>query len=179
MKNKNHMMLYITLVDIIFLLGYLFSYYLKKMTGYVLYNFAALFYFGVFIEYVIITSAISIGCRRFFLLLIQISASGLMFLMWELDLPDRLALLIEVPRIERRIEKLTGEELADTAIEVSDDFIVLAWEPGFLDYQWVLALDRKNIFGDGYEDEKIWIPEGRIYPIFKGMDGWYLCVLYR
>jgi len=98
--------------------------------------------------------------------------------MVKLDLPDRFALLIEVPKIEKKIEKLNSNTINDESLTVCDDYIIFDWEPGFLDYQRVLVYDEKDTLQNTVDSKKM-ISEGRLYILYRAKKCFYLCILYR
>ncbi|MBR6297012.1 MAG: hypothetical protein IKR40_11110 [Treponema sp.] len=159
------------LIGIIAIIFILFSYYIEQRIGYVLYNWMI----NGFMCVIIIYSLAMIFCfKKFCIILIQVLLCISIFLMIKLDVPDRFALCIEVPKYELRINN--GEEF-DKIIEENDDFIVVEWEPGFLDYQYVLVYDKRNILEN--TDSKIYISEGKLYRLYKAKNKFFLCLLYR
>lgn len=93
-------------------------------------------------------------------------------------MPDRFALLVEVSKFEKKIERIKEQETKDEFLTICDDYVISDWEPGFLDYQWVLVYDKDNTLQD-ISDSKKMISEGKLYILYKAKDCFYLCILYR
>ena len=157
------------------LLAILLSYYLKKQIGFVFYNWIMIFFIIVFILY---SSAVIFTHKSFHIFIGQVFCCSCLCLMVKLDLPDRFALLIEVPKIEKKIEKLNSNTINDESLTVCDDYIIFDWEPGFLDYQWVLVYDEKDTLQNTVDSKKM-ISEGRLYILYRAKKCFYLCILYR
>ncbi|WP_191018211.1 hypothetical protein [Treponema zioleckii] len=68
-------------------------------------------------------------------------------------------------------------DVNDDRVTVCDDFVIYDWEPGFLDYQWVLVYDEKNLLENNEKPKEI--SEGKLYPLYKAKNCFYLCILYR
>lgn len=171
-KMKNYKrQIFAILIGVIATIFVLFSYYIKQRIGYVLYNWMI----NAFMCIIIVYSLVMIFCiRKFHNILIQILLCTSIFLMIKFDVPDRFALCIEVPKYEMSINN--GREFGKV-IEDSNDFTVFEWEPGFLDYQYVLVYDKRNIMENA--DSKIYISEGKLYRLYKAKDNFFLCLLYR
>lgn len=98
--------------------------------------------------------------------------------MFKLDIPDRFALLLEVPKFERKIESIKRKDIEDDSIKLIDDYIISDWEPGFLDYQWVLVYDKNDLL-QNLADSKKMTSEGKLYILYKAKKCFYLCILCR
>lgn len=93
------------------------------------------------------------------------------------DISDRFALLIEVPKKEKIIKEIENGAIPSNAI-LSDDYILFEWEPGFLDYQWVLVYDKQDKLKETI-DNQLYISEGKLYILYQAKKCFYLCILYR
>ena len=174
MKNKSFVI--ITVINVLALVMILFSYYLlKKHTGYAFYNFTILFFMIAFLLYSII---LVFAFKKFFCCVEQILTCLLIFLMVKFYLPDRFALLIEVPKVEKKIEVFKKSGVNDCGAEIVGDYIVFDWEPGFLDWQWVLVYDEQDLLCNAM-DEKKTVSEGRFRVLFKAKKCFYLCAMWR
>ncbi len=156
----------VAIVDVFFLMALLLSYYLKRQIGYVIYNWATLCFMFVF---VVCSLILALQCKKVLCIIIQIICFAFLFIMIKCDFSDRFALLIEVPKIEKG---LNNNE------KVNDGYILFDWEPGFLDYQWVLVYDEKDSLQYAAE-KKIKIPEGKLYILYRAKKCFYLCILRR
>ena len=58
------------------------------------------------------------------------------------------------------------------------EYIISDWEPGFLDYQWVLVYDKCDSL-QNLADSKKMTSEGKLYILYRAKECFYLCVLYR
>ena len=94
------------------------------------------------------------------------------------DLPDRFALLIEIPKFEKKIEVLKKTGVNDCGAEITDGYIMFDWEPGFLDWQMVLVYDEQDSLQD-VMDEKKYVQEGRFYVLYKAKKCFYMCAANR
>ena len=79
----------------------------------------------------------------------------------------------EVPEFIR-----TCNEINDELLTICDNYIISDWEPGFLDYQWVLVYDKDDNLKNLSDTKKI-ISEGKLYIIYRAKECFYLCILYR
>ena len=173
MKKKSFII--ITAINIAALLFVLFSYYIKKHTGYALYNFAILFFMVAFLLYSLI---LAFSFRKLFCYVEQALACLLIFLMVKFNLPDRFALLIEIPRFEKKIEVLKKTGVNDCGAEIIDGCILFDWEPGFLDWQMVLVYDEQDSLQNVMEEKK-YVQEGRFYVLYKAKKCFYMCAANR
>ncbi len=165
----------ITIIDIIALCTLLLSYYIKKQIGYVFYNWLIIFFVIVFVLYSLI---VVLANRKIIIFIGQLFCCVFICLMVKLDLPDRFALLIEVPKLEKKIENIKRNEIDNKSLTICDDYIIYDWEPGFLDYQWVLVYDEYDSLKE-ICDSKIIISEGKLYILDRAKKCFYLCILYR
>ena len=93
----------VVFINVIIICCLLFSYYIKKNIGYVLYNWIIILFLFVFSIY----SLIVIFTRKKKSVFInQFFCCVFLCLMIKLDIPDRFALLVEVPKFERKIESM-------------------------------------------------------------------------
>ncbi len=171
---KKHLVI-ITVINLFLAVFFLFSYYLKKEIGYVFYNWIIMILEASVIIYSIIVVSIY---KKKILFLEQLFICIFIILVVKFDLSDRFALLIEVPRIERKMKDINEKELIGSAIEVNDDFVVFEWEPGVLDYQWVVVYDKNGVLKNS-EKKTIWIAEGQLKALYKAHSNYFLCILYR
>lgn len=172
MKKNN---IIILVIDIFTICIVLFSYYIKKQIGYVFYNWLMVFFVIVFIIYSLVIIFIN---KKLHIFIGQFLCFILFCIMIKLDLPDRFALLIEVPKIEKKIERMKRNEINDELLTICDNYIISDWEPGFLDYQWVLVYDKDDNLKNLSDTKKI-ISEGKLYIIYRAKECFYLCILYR
>lgn len=161
----------------IFVLSFgLLSYYIKRQIGLILCTFLLIFIFVYFVTYSLF---ILISYKKqYSTLIIQVLAVLLFLLIFKFNLSDKFALLIEIPKIEKTIETIKQTHILEDDIEISDEYIIFAWEPGFLDNQQVIVYDEKDNLKN-VEDGKKNISIGRLYVIEKARDYFYLCILYR
>ena len=172
MKKKKSILL--LLINIMVLISALLSYYLKRQTGYVLYNFAMFIFFTGFSIYSII---IAVYTRRKSIFLGQLLTCCVFLVIRNFDLPDRFALFLEIPKMEKQIVHFQEtSKLEDNVIE-SDRYLVFPWEPGFLDYQWVVVYDEQDMLKNEYNGKII--SEGKLHVLYRGKKCFYLCILYR
>ena len=164
------------LIDLFVLIFVLLSYYIKKQTGLIFYNVITISFFICFIVYSLFI--LGFAKKRYLIIIFQIAAVILFYFILKLDLADSFALLIEVPRIERRIENIKQTHESDSDVEISDEYMLFAWEPGFLDYQQVLVYDEKDDLKNAENGRKI-ISIGKLYVLERARDCFYLCLLYR
>ena len=161
----------------IFVLSFgLLSYYIKRQIGLILCTFLLIFIFVYFVTYslfILISDK-----KQYSTLIIQVLAVLLFLLIFKFHLSDKFALLIEIPKIEKKIETIKQMHILEDDIEISDEYIIFAWEPGFLDNQQVIVYDEKDNLKN-VEDGKKNISIGRLYVIEKARDYFYLCILYR
>lgn len=54
------------------------------------------------------------------------------------------------------------KEIEDDSIKLIDEYIISDWEPGFLDYQWVLVYDKCDSL-QNLADSKKMTSEGKLY----------------
>ena len=154
----------------------LLSYYIKRQIGLILCTFLLIFIFVYFVTYSLF---ILISYKKqYSTLIIQVLAVLLFLLIFKFHLSDKFALLIEIPKIEKKIETIKQMHILEDDIEISDEYIIFAWEPGFLDNQQVIVYDEKDNLKN-VEDGKKNISIGRLYVIEKARDCFYLCILYR
>ena len=154
----------------------LLSYYIKRQIGLILCTFLLIFIFVYFVTYSLF---ILISYKKqYSTLIIQVLAVLLFLLIFKFNLSDKFALLIEIPKIEKTIETIKQTHILEDDIEISDEYIIFAWEPGFLDNQQVIVYDEKDNLKN-VEDGKKNISIGRLYVIEKARDCFYLCILYR
>ena len=154
----------------------LLSYYIKRQIGLILCTFLLIFIFVYFVTYSLF---ILISYKKqYSTLIIQVLAVLLFLLIFKFNLSDKFALLIEIPKIEKKIETIKQMHILEDDIEISDEYIIFAWEPGFLDNQQVIVYDEKDNLKN-VEDGKKNISIGRLYVIEKARDCFYLCILYR
>jgi len=154
----------------------LLSYYIKRQIGLILCTFLLIFIFVYFVTYSLF---ILISYKKqYSTLIIQVLAVLLFLLIFKFNLSDKFALLIEIPKIEKKIETIKQTHILEDDIEISDEYIIFAWEPGFLDNQQVIVYDEKDNLKN-VEDGKKNISIGRLYVIKKARDYFYLCILYR
>jgi conserved domain protein len=154
----------------------LLSYYIKRQIGLILCTFLLIFIFVYFVTYSLF---ILISYKKqYSTLIIQVLAVLLFLLIFKFNLSDKFALLIEIPKIEKKIETIKQTHILEDDIEISDEYIIFAWEPGFLDNQQVIVYDEKDNLKN-VEDGKKNISIGRLYVIEKARDYFYLCILYR
>lgn len=154
----------------------LLSYYIKRQIGLILCTFLLIFIFVYFVTYSLF---ILISYKKqYSTLIIQVLAVLLFLLIFKFNLSDKFALLIEIPKIEKTIETIKQTHILEDDIEISDEYIIFAWEPGFLDNQQVIVYDEKDNLKN-VEDGKKNISIGRLYVIEKARDYFYLCILYR
>lgn len=154
----------------------LLSYYIKRQIGLILCTFLLIFIFVYFVTYSLF---ILISYKKqYSTLIIQVLAVLLFLLIFKFNLSDKFALLIEIPKIEKKIETIKQTHILEDDIEISDEYIIFAWEPGFLDNQQVIVYDEKDNLKN-VEDGKKNISIGRLYVIEKARDCFYLCILYR
>ncbi|MCR5316653.1 MAG: hypothetical protein K6E22_00355 [Treponema sp.] len=165
----------VTIIDVIALCTVLLSYYIKKQIGYVFYNWLVIFFVIAFIIYSLM---VVLANRKISIFMGQLFCCVFICLMVKLDLPDRFALLIEVPKMEKKIEKIKHNEIDNEAITIFDEYIISDWEPGFLDYQWVLVYDANDSLQNISDSKKI-ISEGKLYILYRAKKCFYLCILYR
>ena len=154
----------------------LLSYYIKRQIGLILCTFLLIFIFVYFVTYslfILISDK-----KQYSTLIIQVLAVLLFLLIFKFHLSDKFALLIEIPKIEKKIETIKQTHILEDDIEISDEYIIFAWEPGFLDNQQVIVYDEKDNLKN-VEDGKKNISIGRLYVIEKARDCFYLCILYR
>jgi len=154
----------------------LLSYYIKRQIGLILCTFLLIFIFVYFVTYslfILISDK-----KQYSTLIIQVLAVLLFLLIFKFNLSDKFALLIEIPKIEKKIETIKQTHILEDDIEISDEYIIFAWEPGFLDNQQVIVYDEKDNLKN-VEDGKKNISIGRLYVIEKARDYFYLCILYR
>lgn len=154
----------------------LLSYYIKRQIGLILCTFLLIFIFVYFVTYslfILISDK-----KQYSTLIIQVLAVLLFLLIFKFNLSDKFALLIEIPKIEKKIETIKQTHILEDDIEISDEYIIFAWEPGFLDNQQVIVYDEKDNLKN-VEDGKKNISIGRLYVIEKARDCFYLCILYR
>ncbi len=159
----------ITIINIFVLLTALFSYYLEKRIGYILYNLVAILFIGLFILYSLLI--ICVANRKKICCLEQFLTVLFLCLTLKFDLQDRFALIIELPKIEKRLELIKNTE------DKCDEYILFDWAPGFLDYKMVLVYDDKDSLKN-IENDKIKIVEGTLYILFRAKKCFYICVLY-
>ncbi|WP_024470093.1 hypothetical protein [Treponema pedis] len=168
------------IISILVLIFVLLSYYMKKRFGLILSTLIVIFIFVNFIVY-----SLFILCsqkKQYSIIIFQLLAVILFYLIFKFNLADTFALLIEVPKIERRVEKikqmygLESFHVLDDNTEIIDGYILFAWEPGFLDYQQVLVYDEKNDLKDVKNGKKV-ISIGKLYVLEKAKDCFYLCLL--
>ena len=165
----------VVFINVIIICCLLFSYYIKKNIGYVLHNWIIILFLFVFSIY----SLIVIFTRKKKSVFInQFFCCVFLCLMIKLDIPDRFALLVEVPKFERKIESMKRKEIEDDSIKLIDEYIISDWEPGFLDYQWVLVYDKCDSL-QNLADSKKMTSEGKLYILYRAKECFYLCVLYR
>ena len=154
----------------------LLSYYIKRQIGLILCTFLLIFIFVYFVTYSLF---ILISYKKqYSTLIIQVLAVLLFLLIFKFNLSDKFALLIEIPKIEKKIETIKQTHILEDDIGISDEYIIFAWEPGFLDNQQVIVYDEKDNLKN-VEDGKKNISIGRLYVIEKARDYFYLCILYR
>lgn len=165
----------ITVTDIIILCSILLSYYLKKRMGHVYYNWLMMLCIIAFVLYSLLLIIIH---TKLYVFIGQFLCCVFLYLMIKLDLPDRFALLVEVPKLENKIERIKENEIKDESLTVCDDYIISDWEPGFLDYQWVLVYDKEDSLQNIVDSKKM-ISEGRLYILYRAKECYYLCILYR
>lgn len=171
MKTKNIIFL---IINIMIVTLVLFSYYLKKNIGYVFYTWIMYVFFIIVIIYSIL---LSISEKKRIVYISQIILCLFFFLNLRLDISDRFALLIEVPKKEKIIKEIENGAIPSNAI-LSDDYILFEWEPGFLDYQWVLVYDKQDKLKET-NDNQLYISEGKLYILYQAKKCFYLCILYR
>jgi hypothetical protein len=168
------------LIDILVLVFILLSYYVKKRIGLIPYTIIVFSFFAFFVIYSLFV--LSFAKKRYSIIIFQLLAVILFYLISKFNLADTVALLIEVPKIERRVEKmkqmygLEGFHVVDDNTEIIDGYILFAWEPGFLDYQQVLVYDEKNDLKDAENGKKL-ISIGKLYVLEQTRDCFYLCLL--
>ena len=165
----------IVVIDIFVLCTVMLSYYLKKHIGYVFYNWLMILFI---IAFVLFSFALILTRKKASIYIGQILCCIFLFFMMKLDLPDRFALLAEVPKFEAKIEGIKGQMLSDGALAIYDDYIISDWEPGFLDYQWVLVYDENDSLQYITDSKKI-ISEGKLYILYRAKKCFYLCILRR
>lgn len=168
------------IIDIIVLVFILLSYYVKKQTGLILYNIIMFSFFGFFVIYSLFI--LSFAKKRYSIIIFQLLAVILFYLIFKFNLADTFALFIEVPKIEKRVKKikqmygLESFHVVDDNTEIIDGYILFTWEPGFLDYQQVLVYDEKNGLKDVKNGKKV-ISIGKLYVLEQARDCFYLCLL--
>ena len=165
----------IVIADVFVLAAVLLSYCLKKHAGYVICNWVTVI---LMIGFDIYSLMIMFTQRKLVFCIVQPLLCLFLFLSVKLYLPDRLALLVEVPKAERKIQEMKSEETTDEKMLVCDDYVLFEWEPGFLDYQWVLVYDEKDTLKDCKDSRKS-ISEGKLTVLCKAKKCFYLCVLYK
>ncbi len=153
-------------------------YFVKKQLGYVLYNWIMMFLAVVFIFYSLLLIVLSkIG--KFHIFVGQLVCCFFLYLMFKLDLPDRFAFLTEVPKLEKKIDRMEMNGVNDDeTVTICDEYIISEWEPGFLDDQMVLVYDRNDSLKN-ISDCKKEISEGRLYILYRAKACFYLCILHR
>lgn len=170
MKKKTQLFITI-LIDIILLFFLLFSYYVKKSIGAVLFNYLIIF----FIVFFIILSLLLICIlKEKNISFIQVLVLFLMIILYKFNVEDNVAFLFEIPKIEK---KIINNDYKNEVIN-DDQYLIFEWEPGFLDYQTVMVYDKTDNLGNK-KNEKIWVSEGKLTILKKAKKNFYLCVLYR
>ena len=180
-----HCMKLTFIIDFILIGILFFSYYLERHVGLLLYtliNIAFMILFVLFFVVVIITAKnIHRDAKNKVIPFICIQIILCVFFplaVFKFKMPDRIALKIEVPKLERRIASMSKEELEDSGVLVFEPYIISVWEPGFLDDQLVLVYDSTDELGKGMT-EKHFIPVGKLYPVIRADTCFYLCDLER
>ncbi|MBQ1612429.1 MAG: hypothetical protein II085_03035 [Alphaproteobacteria bacterium] len=172
------------LIDFILISIFLFSYYLEKQVGLLLYILISIVFMIAFILFsvgVIVASFIYRDKKNNLIPLVCVQIILCVFFplaVFKLKIPDRIALKIEIPKLERRISSMSKEELENAGILIFEPYIISAWEPGFLDDQLVLVYDSTDELGKAITEKHL-IPIGKLYPTIRASACFYLCDLER
>ena len=180
-----HCIKFVFLTDFIRINILAFSYYLERQVGLLLYTLISIAFMIVFVLYsvgtIIAATIIHKDTKTKVIPLICVQIFFCVFLplaVFRLKIPDRIALKIEVPKLERRISSMSTEELENAGILIFEPYIISIWEPGFLDDQLVLVYDSTDELGKAMT-EKHFIPVGKLYPVIRASTCFYLCDLER
>lgn len=148
----------------------------KKKLGCVFYGWLSLFFMATFIMFSILVLLSTEKHARD--IAFQIVACICLFLLFKYNLPDRMALLVEVPKIEKRIKNIRETGIIDDDVEIYEGYIIFAWEPGFLDYQMVVAYNEDDTLKKA-KNGRTKMDAGTLYIVARAKSKFYLCVLYR
>jgi len=177
-------MKFIFIIDFILMNIMLFSYYLERQVGLLLYILISIAFMIVFVLFsvgVITATFIYQDKKNNVIPLVFIQLILCIFFplaVFKLKIPDRIALKIEVPKLERRISSMSKEKLENEGILIFEPYIISAWEPGFLDDQLVLVYDSTDELGNAMTEKHL-IPVGKLYPVIRASACFYLCDLER
>lgn len=172
MKKESNSFLVNIILAAISILSLLCSYWLKKYCGLIIY---AWLFFGFICVFVSISLVIILfSKKRIWDTVFQVGTFLILFLINRFQWQDNFAMLFEIPKIEKNIRN--GTPKGD--MKKLDDYVMVDWEPGFLDYQEVLIYDEKDLLKNLEEEYKS-TSDGKLYVLKHPKKCFYLCMIYR
>lgn len=163
------------ILNLIFVIFLLSSYWIEKKLGLIFYEWIFIFFMVIFITLSLITVLFSRNKK--FAVIGQVIACSILILINKFSVQDDVAFWVEVPRFEKIISE-KSETLADYKIIKLDDYLMMDWEPGFLDYQEVLVYDKDDLLNNFKDDYKM-TSDGKLYILKHPKKCFYLCMIYR
>ncbi len=144
MKKKT---IFITLICSLIILTMLFSFYIEKQIGFLFDLMVVPFYIVVLVIFIGIwyfKTVIKKNKREILILVLPVITLISLLVLSKSNIPNNIALLIEIPKIEKQIQKYKENEILEKNVKRDGKYIAIDWLLGVTDNWSAIVYDENN-----------------------------------